>query len=43
MWSGLVLLITLIVFGSGGRLTATTLKFFMHGAAFIVGWMIATV
>jgi len=35
-----VLLIMLIVFDSGRWLTATALKFFMHGAAFVVGWMI---
>jgi len=40
MWRGLVLLIMLIEFGSDGWLTATTLKFFMHGAAFVVGWVI---
>jgi len=40
MWSGLVLLIMLIEFGSGGWLTATALEFFKHSASFIVGWMI---
>jgi len=39
MWSGLMLLVILIEFGSDGRLTATALKFFMHGAAFVVGWV----
>jgi len=30
----------LIEFCSDGWLTVTALKYFMHGAAFVVGWVI---